>query len=100
MRSMTRRAFTLVEMLAGMAVLSCLLLFFLPHLELSDTSHLCFIEDYLQDFLEAYSGKKYTEVEGSGLHFNTDGNINLGKTLYFGPHHVIVHLANGYLTCD
>ena len=99
MRSTTKKAFTMTGLLVSLLVLSSLLVMSLPLFSVKNTDHYHFIGDYLSAEIESYTDKKAVEV-GEGLHFNRDANINVGKTIYFGNHKVIIHLANGYLTYD
>ena len=98
MRSTTRKAYTMADLLVSLVILSALLLCTLPRLQESDTGHYRFLRDYLDAEIESYTEKKAVNVRNSDLHFNKDTNINVGETLHFGKHWVIVHLANGYLT--
>ncbi len=99
MRSTTKQAFTMAGLLVSLLILSSLMVMSLPLFSVKNTDHYHFIGDYLNAEIKSYTEKKAVEI-AEGLHFNRDANINVGKTLYFGRHRVIIHLANGYLTYD
>ena len=99
MRYTTRKGYTMTGLLLSLLILSSLMVMSLPLFSVKSTDHYHFIGDYLNAEIESYTEKRAVEI-GEGLHFNRDANINVGKTLYFGDHHVIVHLANGYLSYD
>ena len=58
-----------------------------------------FLDDYLYTQAEAMLQREPAVYE-KGVSFNEMGHVNLGRTISFSRHQVIVHLGNGYATIE
>jgi len=99
MRFLTKKAFTLLEFLLITILLSFLALLSLNNRQEINYNHLLFMSSYYYNQAKALSNKEDISFEylGNIVHFNSDGNVDQARTIYFGNHKVIIHLGNGSL---
>lgn len=91
----TKKAFTLVEMLVCLCIVSIFCLLSLSHYESIDLDHFYFLNDYL--YIQSQSMVNRDNISfQEGINFNCMGHVNRAKTIDFGKHKVIIHLGNGY----
>ena len=93
----TRKGFTLPELLLTIIIFAAAVLLTSAGSAHPDLQHLYFMDDYLLRQSEAMSQRISCFYE-KGITFNSMGHVNMGKTLHFGSHEIIVHLGNGYAT--
>ena len=90
------RGFTMLDTLVSLFIVSLMLLVGLPKMNVVNTEHYSFMNDYLLRQSEAFTRKEKTYLDGYPIYFNRNGHVNLGNTFEFKNHKVIVMLGNGY----
>ena len=85
------------ELLLGILILGIMTLLTMGHRVHSDPEHIYFMNEYLLTQSEALTQRVSCFYE-KGITFNSMGHVNMGMTLHFGNHEIIVHLGNGYAT--
>ena len=93
----TDAGFTLSELRLSLFAISTITLLVLTSYSRPDPSHIYFMNDYLLCQSEALSKRTALSYQ-KGITFNSMGHVNMGMTLHFGRHELIVHLGNGYAT--
>jgi len=93
------KGYTLLGMLVSLALLSLLTLFAIHDFGNLDLDHYYYMNDYLYRQSQALSEKKSVSYL-KGVSFNSMGHVNIGRTVHFKKHDVIVHLGNGYVTLE
>ncbi len=58
-----------------------------------------FLNDYLSTQADTMLHRR-PSVFANGISFNEMGHVNMGRTISFGRHEVIIHLGNGYATIE
>lgn len=97
--SANEKGYSMLEMLASLLIISVLMLVSLNKTSNINTEHYYFLNNYLLTQSEAMLNKKSDSV-GHGVYFNSMGRVNQARTIDFNRHKVIIHLGNGYATCE
>lgn len=100
MNNNNNKGYTLMMMMLTLMMLTSMLTMILKKDTNIDTSHLSFINNYLNK--QAYALTNYERVDllEENITFNKLGHINKAQTIKKGNHEIIVHLGNGYLTYE
>ncbi len=86
-----------MELLIVLFIISTMSLLAVNHHHSVETGHFDFLNRYLLTQSEAILGRK-SETCAGGVWFNEMGHVNMGRTISFGRHEVVIHLGNGYAT--
>lgn len=99
---MNKKAYTLIESLLVLFILSILMLLSLSKAIDVDFEHYHFMDDYYLAQTKAFcKGEKvFVDYPNSYIYFNSLANINRANTIYFKKHKVIIHLGNGLLSYE
>lgn len=98
---MNKRAFTLLETLFTLMVVSSLFVLTLSKEVKLDLSWINFSNEYLIKQKDSIINKEENEINDfTYVHFNKAGRVNQAQTINFNNRKVIVHLGNGYLTYE
>ena len=89
----------MLEILAGLCVISAMVLVSAGNVSRTDLSHYCYLNEYVLKQSEAMLNRKPVTYE-KGVSFNSMGHVNQGRTIDFLRHRVIVHLGNGYASLE
>ena len=89
----------MIEILAGLCVISALALISAGNVSKTDLSHYGYLNEYVLKQSEAMLERKTVTFE-KGVSFNSMGHVNQGRTIDFLRHQVIVHLGNGYASLE
>ena len=89
----------MIEMLLVMLLLTAFSLISLKKHSKPDLEAYYYLNDYLYTQAEAML-KRQESVYDKGVTFNGMGHVNLGRTISFDHHEVIIHLGNGYATLE
>ena len=96
------KGFSMLEMLISLSIITTLSLFGLYHLKPLNIEHYIFMNEYLNNQVDAMISKRQNIFNNHHskdiISFNTLGHINKAQTIKIGNHEIIVHLGNGYLT--
>ena len=95
-----KKGYILLETIISLFIVSCMMLFSLNSYKQLDLSHYDFMNEYLDKKVDSYLNKRRNDLDGYNIYFNDKGNINVGQTIYFDKHKVIIHLGNGYITYE
>ena len=87
------------EMLAVLFIIASFSLISLRKYSRLDLEAYYFLNDYLTVQADALLKRKPSGFE-KGISFNEMGHVNMGRTVSFGRHDVIIHLGNGYATIE
>ena len=93
------KGFSLVEMLVSLLLISVMMMFTIRKSGNMDLEHYYYLNDYLYQQSLALSKKRNISYQ-KGVSFNSMGHVNIGRTVHFKKHDVIVHLGNGYATLE
>ena len=94
-----KRGFTVPELLLSIIILGMMSLLATGRYTHPDPEHIYFMNDYLLRQSQAMTRRVSCFYE-KGITFNSMGHVNMGMTLHFGAHEIIVHLGNGYATAQ
>ena len=97
--SASEKGYSMLEMLASLLIISVLMLISLNKTNSINLEHYYFLNNYLLTQSETMLNKKSDSV-GHGVYFNSMGRVNQARTIDFDKHKVIIHLGNGYATCE
>ena len=97
--SVSKKGFSMLEMLASLVVISALMLVSLNNTKSLNLDHYYFLNEYLLSQSEAMLNKERVSLQ-HGISINSMGKVNQAKTIEFKNHKVIIHLGNGYATCQ
>ena len=97
--SANEKGYSMLEMLASLLIISVLMLISLNKTNSINLEHYYFLNNYLLTQSETMLNKKSDSV-GHGVYFNSMGRVNQARTIDFDKHKVIIHLGNGYATCE
>lgn len=101
---MNKKAFTLIDMLLTMIIISSLLVLSLQKEVVVNSDWINFSNDFLKTKTDSIINKKENELDSlygySYMSFNSNGHINQANTIEFNNKKVIIHLGNGYLTYE
>lgn len=101
---MNKKAFTLIDMLLTMIIISSLLVLSLQKEVVVNSDWINFSNDFLKTKTDSIINKKENELDSlygySYMSFNSNGHINQANTIGFNNKKVIIHLGNGYLTYE
>ena len=97
--SASEKGYSMLEMLASLLIISVLMLISLNKTNSINLEHYYFLNNYLLTQSETMLNKKSDSV-GHGVYFNSMGRVNQARTIEFDKHKVIIHLGNGYATCE
>lgn len=104
MQFMNKKAFTLIDMLLTLIIISSLLVLTLQKEVEVDTKWISFSNDFLRAKTNSIINKEENELDSiydfGYFHFNSNGHINKADTIEFNNKKIIVHLGNGYLTYE
>ena len=89
----------MLEMLLVLFIIACFSLISLRKYSRLDLEAYYYLDGYLYEQAEAMLNRQPAVYE-KGVSFNEMGHVNLGRTISFGKHQVIVHLGNGYATIE
>ena len=89
----------MLEMLAVLFIIASFSLISLKKYYRLDLEAYYYLNDYLHEQAEAMLNRQSVVYE-KGVSFNEMGHVNLGRTIPFGKHQVVVHLGNGYATIE
>lgn len=95
---MIKKGFTMLELLAGMCVVSGLLIISISNTNHLNLDHYSYMNNYVLTQSQAMLDKQTTKYD-KGVYFNSMGHVNQAKTIKFINHEVIIHLGNGYASC-
>ncbi len=93
----TEKGYSILEMLAVLFIIASLSLISLRKHSHLDLEAYYYLNDYLCTQAKAMLQRQPVSYE-NGVSFNEMGHVNLGRTISFDRHEVIVHLGNGYAT--
>ena len=88
----------MLEVLVTLLIISMMSLLVLNRHSVIEKEHMEFLNDYLLLQSEVMLNRN-PEAFRNGVTFNEMGHVNIGRTVSFGRHEVIIHLGNGYATC-
>ena len=89
----------MIEMLLVLILICAFSLIALQKQSRLDLEAYYFLNDYLYSQAESMMKRQDSSYE-KGVTFNGMGHVNLGRTISFGRHEVIIHLGNGYATIE
>ena len=95
----TNKGYTLLEVLLTVLLVAMMSVLAISFFEKPEFDHYFFMNDFLRAQSRSLAFHQREDLN-EGLHFTADGHINLGKTLNYGKHNVIVHIGNGFLTYE
>lgn len=96
---MSNKGFSMLEMLASLILISALMLISINNTGNINLDHYYFLNEYVKAQSEAMLNKEEYMLS-HGVRFNPMGRVNQARTIEFEKHKVIVHLGNGYATCE
>lgn len=94
-----QKGFSMLEMLVCLIIISGLMLVSLRNTNNINLDHYYFLNEYALKQSEAMLNKEDESI-GNGVSFNSMGRVNQARTIEFNNHKVIIHLGNGYATCE
>lgn len=96
---MTKKGFSMLEILLTLCIVGSLLLVSLSYTNKLNLDHLSFMDSYERNKCDSLLFHR-SNVINKGVSFNSDGNVNKAKTIEFNNHKIIIHLGNGYITYE
>lgn len=96
---MTKKGYSMVEMLVCLCIVSALLMVSIRKTGILSVEHYSYLNNYLLIQSKAILNKEYIPYE-KGVTFNSMGHVNQARTIDFKNHKVIIHLGNGYITYE
>lgn len=101
---MIKKGFSLLEILLTLFIISSLLVISLSSFHKPNLDYLAFMNEYLKIHTKSLVDREEYELSNDytleRIHFNSNGNVNKGRSVDISNHQVIVHLGNGYLTYE
>ena len=97
---MTKKGFTLLEVLLTLLIVSSLFLLTLTRTTKTNLDWIEVSNEYLKNLSCSLTRKEENalEYEGKYIRFNEMGRVNKAQTINIGNKNIVIHLGNGYLT--
>lgn len=94
-----KKGFSMLEMLVCICIVSALMLVSISNTSKLNLDHYDFLNDYELKQSQALLNRENVDVS-AGVYFNCMAHVNQARTIEFKNHKVIIHLGNGYATCE